>query len=182
MKSILQKIILVTHYPFLFFLKVKNSNVTLPNRYILACNHPNKLDGALIYLLFYWKFKTKLKIFAHEKYFNNKLTKIYLESMDCIKVKYEKPGESLNEAYNNKTNSFCIFIEGKCTKEKIKPKTGAVRLSNFHNIPILPIRIINTKMNKIIIIGTPLYYNDKDIDIHKNSEHLLESIYSLNIK
>ena len=175
--NIFQNLLLHSYYPLIYTAKIKDYNKELPERYILACNHPDKVDGFLIWLIFLFKYKTKLKIFAYEKYFDKWIIGFHLKSVGCIKVTKENPGASLEEAFKINDNSFCLFIEGKSTKKKAKPKTGCVRLSMHHKLPIIPIKITNRGIFKDMIIGKPFYPQSKDIK--KESQKLLNTIYKL---
>lgn len=178
-KKFIQNLMLFLHKPLLKLIESKKICTNLPKRYVVACNHPSYADGMFIYLFWYWHYKKKLSVFAHEKYFGNLFTRFYLITMNCIKVSYDKPGDSLKYAYSQPDKYFCLFIEGKRTKGKLIPKTGCVRLSKFHNVPVVPIKIINRGMfRKKIIIGDLFYPTSKNVK--KESSNLLNIIYGLN--
>jgi 1-acyl-sn-glycerol-3-phosphate acyltransferase len=174
-----KKGILLLHKPFLKFIKTKNLPSKLPERYVLASNHLCYTDGPFLFLLWYWRYQRVLATFAHEKYFNKWFLEPFLRWGGCIKVGSSTPGDSLKHAYKEKRKCFCIFPEGRITKERIKPKTGCIRLSQHHKIPIIPIRIKKRGfLKREIIFGEPLHPSTEDI--HKESEILLNRIYSLN--
>jgi 1-acyl-sn-glycerol-3-phosphate acyltransferase len=173
----LSNLLINLYYPITYIIKVKDYNKNLPQRYILACNHPKKVDGFLLWLLFNFRYKKQLKIFAYETYFDKAIIGFHLKAVGCIKVTKDNPGDSLEEAFNIKDRSFCMFIEGKSTKIKAKPKTGCVRLSLYHKLPIIPVKIVHKRLFKEVILGNPVYPSSKDIK--KESKELLNKIYKL---
>lgn len=169
MKNWLIKGVLIATYiliaiPLRIIFQIKRKGeleIKKAGKYIIAANHPSKLDPFLI--LAALPFKTYLKLIptrfvTAQKYLNNWYDKFYLIPLGCIsnkKKKNKKPLEILEERLRSGETIF-IFPGGELQKGSLisEPKVGVVYLErNVKGSKIIPVNIyISNSLSLINVI------------------------------
>ena len=160
-KSVLIATYIIIAIPLRIIFKLKRTgdlDIKEPGKYIIAANHPSKLDPFLI--LASLPFRTYLKLIptrfvTTQNYLTKWYHKFFLIPLGCIsnkKKKDKKPLEILEQRLRSGETIF-IFPRGELEKKGIKsePKVGVVYLErNVEGSKIIPVNIrINGKLNFI---------------------------------
>jgi 1-acyl-sn-glycerol-3-phosphate acyltransferase len=168
MKNWLIKVVLIATYlliamPLRIIFQIKRKGkleIKRTGKYIIAANHPSKLDPFLI--LAALPFRTYLKLIptrfvTAQKYLNNWYDKFYLIPLGCIsnKTKNKKTLEILEKRLRSGETIF-IFPRGELQKGGLisEPKVGVVYLErNVKESQIIPVNIyISRSLNLINVI------------------------------
>lgn len=164
MKNYLIKGVLIVTYfliaiPLRIIFKIKREGepkIDSNGKYIIASNHPSKLDPFLI--LASLPFKTFLKLIptrfvTTQSYLTKWHHKMFLLPLGCIsnKPKNNKKSLEILEERINEGETIFIFPRGELEKKgiKSKPKVGAVYIEkNVKDSKIIPVNIyISDKLN-----------------------------------
>lgn len=152
---------------------VGKENIPKSGRIILAGNHTNNFDSALLIS----STKRNIHFLAKSELFVG-LKKILFSNMGLISVNRKiKDHNVLNQAYNylNNEKIIGIFPEGTFGKGKILPfRIGAVKMAYETNSQIIPFSITGTyklfSTDLKIVFGKPLKIKNGDLD--KENEKL----------
>ncbi|GMB10434.1 MAG: 1-acyl-sn-glycerol-3-phosphate acyltransferase [Candidatus Improbicoccus devescovinae] len=165
-----------------------NNTKNIKNGFILCSNHISNLDPLFI-LVSYGKktyFLGKYELFKH------KILSIFFKKVGVIPIKRGKNDQNaLKETENILLNKkvVVIFIEGARSKtgEFLRPKSGAARIAQRVDVPIVPVCIIPNKKTGIklfkntkIIFGEPIVVSKLEFEkIHVISEYIMQRIINL---
>lgn len=175
--------------------KVKYINSNLENnidRCVVCSNHLCASDAMFLYAD-----SKNLFIMAKAELFRFKPFGYILKKLGVFPIRRgEKDVKSIMHAVNlfkeNSESKLLIFPEGTRIKDgkRVPGKIGAVYIALKAGVPILPVRIIKEKPNKVfftkvwVIYGNPINLDKEKIKdkeyLRKSTNDILDEIYKLN--
>lgn len=156
---------------------IGKENIKKEGRIILAGNHTNNLDSAMLIS----STKRNIHFLAKIELFRG-IKKIFFANMGLIPVNRKtKDHNALEQAYNylNNDKVIGIFPEGTFGKGKVLPfKIGAVKMAYETNCDIVPFAITGTyklfSKDLKIVFGKPIKIKSEDLE--KENEKLRNTV------
>lgn len=186
-KSVQIIVHLLTSIPqrlFYGFKKSRNLILDKNTKYIIAANHPTRLDAFIV--LAAMPFKEYIKILpvrfiTAEKYMNKWYQKLYMVPLGCVstEIKNKKPIEYYKELLEDKQTIF-IFPRGKLDKKNDlgEAKAGVMVLEkDVEKSMIIPVKIEKMKNKKLSVEFKKIFRHKKfSKNLKKDSLELMEMI------
>ena len=157
--------------------------------YIIACNHMSNLDGVMLDIKFFKKFR----YLAKKELFKKKFMGGFMRALGGVPVdRTQADPRAIKEIFRliSKGKKVGIFPQGTRVKtpqiEEGSAKEGVAMFSIRTNTPVLPVmfdRKIKAFRRTNLIIGKPIYPNEerkKDKEyLSEYANHIIESMNAL---
>ena len=161
----IEKLIIVPIYK-IWIRKVEGiENIPRDKHFIVAANHSSYFDTFLLPVIILSKLNKKMHALVDSTYWNNFITRAFLDLWECVPVfvnkeenSREKNKQALEKALNYLSNGdiLIIFPEGGRSKNgKLqKAYTGIAKLALSSKVDVLPCGIIDA--HKVLPVGSSL--------------------------
>ena len=164
----LRSFITKLHFPLFSCIGIIKGLHNIPKNipFLLASNHPSRLDPCLLYLLLYKYANIEIHFLTTEELYHKLLLKKYLEFFNAIKIEESDRAKSVEQAIKvlHKCGVVGIFPEGQRSNlNNPRIKTGVARIALQAEVPIVPVRLLDKKSIFFkrfdVVIGKPLRLN-----------------------
>ncbi len=102
LKLALRSVIIWAHSPLRLLIKDVSGleNVPRNKSFIIAANHPGRLDAFLLYLTFYYQLGIKVRFLTADGFFKFWISRAYLNFFDAIRIPKENISKAIDDAVN----------------------------------------------------------------------------------
>ncbi len=167
----------------------KNMKKLKGKNYIIACNHMSNLDGVMLDIKFFKKFR----YLAKKELFKSKFKGGFLKQLGGVSIdRSQADPKAIKEIFRliSKGKNIGIFPQGTRAKtpliEEGSAKEGVAMFSIRTNTPVLPVmldRKIKAFRRTKLIIGEPIFPDEtrkKDKEyLSEYANHIIESMNTL---